>query len=143
MYRSTVKFLQCYPISLRYIPRYPSSLNVAFYAFFGDKETYFCDNLCTANTAQRTLNVRWCQYGTKDIKCQVMPTWCHLVIDVVKFDNGKCHLGTIWPLTAYVLYWHHLVFGVVCALLAQPGPHRINCMFLFPPPCFPGGELGF
>ncbi len=27
------------------------------------------------NVARRTLNARWSQYGTKDIKCQVEPIW--------------------------------------------------------------------
>ncbi len=43
MYRSAVKFLQCYRTSLRYIPRYTSSLYIVFYVFFGDRETYFWD----------------------------------------------------------------------------------------------------
>ncbi len=29
-----------------------------------------------ASMIQRTVNEkRWCQYGTKDIKCQVLPVW--------------------------------------------------------------------
>ncbi len=27
------------------------------------------------NMAQRRLNARWCQYGTRVIECQVMPIW--------------------------------------------------------------------
>ncbi len=41
------------------------------------------------NVAQRTLNGRWCQYDTKDIKCQVMP-----VIDVVSVVMARAILAT-------------------------------------------------
>ncbi len=56
-----------------------------------------------AKMAERTSNARWCQYGTRDIKCQAVP-----VIDVVSVVMASailappylwglmCHIGTTW-----------------------------------------------
>ncbi len=48
-----------------------------------------------------TSNIRWYLYGTKDIKCQVVP-----VIDVVSIVMESAILapGTTWSLTSYVWF---------------------------------------
>ncbi len=106
-----------------------------------------------ADMAQKTLNAKWCQYDTKDIKCQVVP-----VIDVLSILMASailtppdlwrfmCHIDTIWldailvvpglwylmslctvlALPSWVPSTRHLVFGVICALMAPPGPHSVK-----------------